>query len=309
MTAPVQVPLQQLPRFVAAGEALTDMIRAADGSWASKVGGATWNVARVVGKLGIYSAFAGGISCDVFGDALWTASALSGLDLRFIQRLAKSPLLAFVPETHPPRYFFVGDDSADLHFDAATLPTGWQQQVQWAHFGGISLAREPLAGKLLALATELKAAGVKISYDPNFRVTMDERYDATLRQMSALADVIKVSDDDLVGLFRSGDIDKSLDVVRNWNSRAVILYTRGAAGATLHVGQQTWHSSAPKIDVVDTVGAGDASIGGLLFSLMQYPQRDWPAHLRFAVCAGAGACLAAGAAPPSLQIITDLFSA
>jgi fructokinase len=47
------------------------------------------------------------------------------------------------------------------------------------HFGGISLAREPLAGKLVALAQELKAAGVKISYDPNFRLMMDERYDAT----------------------------------------------------------------------------------------------------------------------------------
>jgi fructokinase len=194
-----------------------------------------------------------------------------------------------------------------LHFDAAMLPNGWQRQVQWAHFGGISLAREPLAGKLLTLAAELKAAGVKISYDPNFRVVMDERYDATLRQMSALADVIKVSDDDLVGLFRSGDVEKSLDVVCNWNPQAVILYTRGAAGATLYVGQQTWHSSAPRIDAIDTVGAGDASIGGLLFSLMQYPKRDWSAHLRFAVCAGAGVCLAAGATPPSLQSIMDLY--
>jgi fructokinase len=77
----------QFPRFVSAGEALTDMIRIADGSWVSKVGGATWNVARVVEKLGIHSAFAGAISCDVFGDALWAASANAGLDLRFLQRV------------------------------------------------------------------------------------------------------------------------------------------------------------------------------------------------------------------------------
>jgi fructokinase len=306
MSAPTA---QQLPRFVSAGEALTDMIRAADGSWVSKLGGATWNVARVVEKLGIHSAFAGAISCDVFGDALWEASAQSGLDLRFIQRQNKSPLLAFVPETHPPRYFFVGDDSADLHFDATLLPQGWRQAVQWAHFGGISLAREPLAGNLLVLATDLKAAGVKISYDPNFRVMMDARYDATLRRMSELADVIKVSDEDLVGLFRSDEVEKSLTVIRQWNPQAVILYTRGAAGASLYAGQQTWRVASPEIKVVDTVGAGDASIGGLLFSLMQYPNRDWSSHLRFAVCSGASACLAAGAAPPSLQSILELLAA
>ncbi len=296
-----------LPRFISIGEALTDMIRVGDNNWVSKVGGATWNVARVVEKFGVPSAFAGAISSDVFGDALWTASKESGLDLRFMQRLDKSPLLAVVHETHPPRYFFVGDDSADLHFDPNTLPNGWQQQAQWAHFGGISLTRQPLAGKLLDLAAELKAAGVKISYDPNFRVLMDERYDTTLRRMSELADVIKVSDEDLAGLFRSDDIAASLATLRSWNSHAVILCTQGAAGASLHVGKRAWHCAPPAMEMVDSVGAGDASMGGLLFSLMQYPARDWPAHLRFAVCAGTGACLAAGASPPTLKLVEDLY--
>ncbi|HSY27077.1 MAG TPA: carbohydrate kinase, partial [Burkholderiaceae bacterium] len=256
-----------LPRFVSIGEALTDLIRVSDNNWVSKVGGATWNVARVVEKLGISSAFAGAISNDVFGDALWAASEASGLDLRFMQRSAKSPLLAVVHETHPPRYFFVGDDSADLHFHPNSLPSGWQQQVQWAHFGGISLARQPLAGKLLDLAGELKAAGIKISYDPNFRVLMDERYDTILRRMSELADVIKVSDEDLAGLFRNDDIGTSLATLRHWNPHAVIFCTQGAAGASLHVDKRAWHCAPPAVEMVDSVGAGDASIGGLLFSL------------------------------------------
>jgi hypothetical protein len=62
---------------------------------------------------------------DVFGDAQATDAA--GLDLRFLQRHAKSPLLAIVHELHPPTYFFIGDDSADLHFDAAQLPAGWMR--------------------------------------------------------------------------------------------------------------------------------------------------------------------------------------
>src|SRR5450830_1151189 len=224
------------PRFVSAGEALTDMLRTGADTWSSQVGGSTWNVARVMARLGVPSAFAGAVSLDVFGDALAAATAAAGLDMRFLQRRAKSPLLAIVHELHPPTYYFIGDDSADLHFDAAQLPAGWMQGAQWVHFGGISLAREPLAGKLVALAQELKAAGVKISYDPNFRVMMDERYDATLRRMVELADVVKVSDEDLAGLFRHDDIDGAFAVLRGWNRRATYLYTRGAQGAARHRG-------------------------------------------------------------------------
>lgn len=297
----------QFPHFVSAGEALTDLIRTGPETWTSKVGGATWNVARVMAKLGVPSAFAGAISRDCFGDALWAASEVAGLDLRFLQRPDKSPLLAIVHETQPPKYFFVGDDSADLHFDASLLPVGWQQQVQWVHFCGISLAREPLAGRLVELAGELKAAGVRISYDPNFRVLMDERYDATLKRMTALADVVKVSDEDLAGLFRTDDIDRAFDTLRSWNPAAAYLYTRGADGASMHVGDAVWRARPPRIEVVDSVGAGDASIGGLLYSLMNWPERSWDQHLRFGVAAGAGACLAAGATPPDVATVEGLY--
>ena len=294
------------PAFVSAGEALTDMLRTGSDQWSSQVGGSTWNVARVMARLGVPSAFAGAVSLDVFGDALAGANDAAGLDRRFLQRYARSPLLAIVHELHPPTYYFIGDDSADLHFDAAQLPQGWMQGAQWVHFGGISLAREPLAGKLVALAEELKAAGVRISYDPNFRVMMDERYDATLARMTALADVVKVSDEDLAGLFRHDDIDASFALLRSWNPQASFLYTRGAAGAALYRGEQVWQAAPPQIEVVDSVGAGDASIGGLLYSLMYRPEVDGGEHLRFAVAAGAGACLAAGGSPPSVELVESL---
>ena len=57
-------------------------------------------------------------------------------------------------ETHPPKYYFIGDDSADLHFDVAALPEGWEKAVRWAHFGCISLARQPLADRLVATAED-----------------------------------------------------------------------------------------------------------------------------------------------------------
>jgi fructokinase len=295
------------PLMLCAGEALTDMIHQGGEQWVSRVGGSVWNVARALAVLGEPTAFAGAISRDRFGDALWTASEEVGLDLRLLQRVARSPLLAVVEKCEPPRYFFIGDDSADLHFDPAALPARWPDLLRWAHFGGISLAREPLAANLVALARQLKEKGVAISYDPNYRNLMDERYTPTLHTMAALADVIKVSDDDLRGLFPGLELDEALQRLRALSPDAVCLFTRGGQGASLLRGAERCDARAPTVDVVDTVGAGDASVAGLLHSLARHPGRPLQSHLHAALAAGSAACLQAGATPPPPAAMHRLF--
>jgi len=291
------------PRFVSAGEALTDFIRTGPDRWLSRAGGADWNVARVVATLGLPSAFAGSVSLDRFGDELTALSDATGLDLRFTQRSAKPPLLAIVHEPSPPQYFFIGQDSADLAFDPLLLPQGWIDRVEWVHFGSISLTREPLRSRLLRMLEEVKAAGKRVSYDPNFRNIMTEAYDETLRYLAQRADVIKVSDEDLVGLFRTADPARGLASLRAMNPTVPILLTRGDDGAELHLPVNRLVQQPPVIEVVDTVGAGDASIGGFLYSLMTTPASGWAEHLRFSVATGAAACLQAGAAPPPLALV------
>jgi fructokinase len=295
------------PRFVAAGEALTDLILVGDDQWISRVGGSTWNVARAVAAQGVASAFAGSISRCWFGDALWRASEQAGLDLRLLQRVERSPLLAIVPQSEPPHYFFIGDDSADLYFDPAELPDGWQHAVQWVHFGGISLARQPLADRLVAMATELQALGVAISYDPNFRNLMDARYRVTFERMCRLASVIKVSEEDLAGLLPNEDPRHALQRARAWNPQAWWLYTEGAKGAQLFTPAGHWRARPPVISVVDSVGAGDASIAALVASRMRSPDESPGVHLGLAIAAGAAACQFAGSAPPSREATLVLF--
>jgi fructokinase len=296
----------KLPNVICIGEALTDMQQIGDDVWRSQVGGSTWNVARAFAKLGLPAAFAGAISQDNLGQAIWQASADAGLDMRFIQRYHKSPLMAMIERGATPHYYFIGDDSADLYFDVTAMPPAWQAGLQWAHFGGISLARQPLAKRLVQLAIELKQAGVKISYDPNFRNLMDQHYDATLAQMCALADVIKVSDEDCRGLMRCDDTQLAFAQLRQLNPRACYFFTAGAAGGSLSVGDQHWQLPAPRIVVADTVGAGDASIAGLLYSFMYRPH-DYAQHLRFAIASGSAACQQAGAHAPSLSEIEQLI--
>jgi len=303
--------MHDAPLMLCAGEALTDMIHQGEGHWQARVGGSTWNVARALAALGERTAFAGAISADRFGDDLWAASEAVGLDMRLTQRAARSPLLAMVEQGEPPRYFFIGDDSADLYFDPATLPEGWSRQLRWAHFGGISLAREPLAGRLVALAEHLKEQGVAISYDPNFRKVMDEGYTPTLHRMAAVADLIKVSDDDLRGLFPDLcpglELDAALQRLRALNPDALCLLTRGGHGASLYRGEERVDAMAPAVAVVDTVGAGDASAAGLLHSLSRHPDRSLQAHLHAALAAGSAACLQAGATPPTPLAMGRLF--
>ncbi|MES2127327.1 MAG: carbohydrate kinase [Pseudomonadota bacterium] len=299
--------MHDAPLMLCAGEALTDMIHQGGEQWVSRVGGSVWNVARALAALGERTAFAGAISGDRFGDALWAASDAVGLDLRLLQRVPRTPLLAVVEQGEPPHYFFIGDDSADLHFDSAALPAGWSTNLRWAHFGGISLAREPLASTLVALAQTLKAQGVAISYDPNYRNLMDERYAPTLERMARLADVIKVSDDDLRGLFPGLSPEAALRQLRAWNPAAACLLTRGGQGASLFHGAQRADARAPKVDVVDTVGAGDASVAGLLHSLARHPGRALQTHLHAALAAGSAACLQAGANPPQPAAMYRFF--
>ena len=295
-----------LARFISTGEALTDFLRQGDG-WTAKAGGAGWNVARVVARLGLPSASAVGLSNDLFGDELYRLSVEAGLETAYIQRFEKSPPLAMVTQSHPPHYFFIRDDSADLAFDPAHLPRGWLEAAELVHFSCLSLLKDPLRARLLELAAQVKAGGKLISYDPNFRQSFTADYDTTLEQMTKLADFIKVSDEDLCGLFRTSDPKVGLEQLRSWNSNAPIMLTQGAQGADLLLPDATLSATGVSVDVVDTVGAGDACMGGLAFYWLTHPSSSWQQRLEFAVAAGAAACTRAGAYAPTLEEIEALL--
>jgi fructokinase len=289
-----------LPRFIAFGEALTDFIRQDDGArWVARPGGSPWNVARVAARLGVPAAFAGAVSRDVLGAELVRASDQAGLDPRFLQQVDRPPLLAFVHQAHPPRYFFVGADSADLHFDPDRLPAGWLEAVVAVHFGSISLAREPLAGRLVRLAERCRAAGAHLTFDPNHRVAMGEGWPAVAERLVRLAQVVKLSDDDLAQLLPDLSEADALARLREWNPEAVLLYTRGARGIRMMAPEVVIDRPAVPAQVVDTVGAGDACLGGWIASWLARPAAPLARHLDFAAATAAAVCERAGAHAPS----------
>jgi fructokinase len=299
----------RFPRYVVFGEALTDMLRQADGRWLSVPGGACWNVARVGARLGVPTAFAGAVSNDLFGEQLDNEGAVAGLDGRFLQRADAAPLLAMVASQHPPQYFFIGNDSADLHFDPTKLPQGWREAAEIVHFGGISLMRKPLSTKLVAEAIAAKAAGKRIAFDPNFRsMAATPDYPEVFRTIASVATYIKISDDDLLGIYPQLKPTEALAILRNLAPTAQILLTRGAMGMTLFSGSKVIEQAAFMVFVEDTVGCGDAAMGGWMSSVLLRPSADNTLHLQVSAATAALAATRAGPYPPSAEEVDALLT-
>lgn len=296
------------PRLIVFGEALTDFIRDDAQHWHSVAGGSCWNVARVGARLGVPTAFAGTVSRDTFGDELMRKSADAGLDLRFMRQVDRAPLLAMVVSKQPPHYFFIGENSADLAFDPADLPAGALDATEIVHVGSLGVVREPLASRLIEVAQAARAAGKRISFDPNFRAPMAApSYRDTLRRLAGLADWIKVSDEDLRGLFPELDEAAALAQLRTWAPDATMLVTRGASGMQLLHRDTVLFQPAFPTEVADTVGCGDASIGGWLASQLARPDASAADHLRYAAACAAVACEHAGAYAPTAAEVTGMI--
>ncbi len=294
-----------LPRLLVFGEALTDFVRTGESAWHSVAGGACWNVARVASTLGVATAWAGTVSDDLFGQEIIEKSRVAGLDMRFVRAVSQPPLIAIVHQTAPPQYFFLG--AADLAFDEGFLPDGWQNACEIAHFGCISLVRQLLGEKLVGIAEMLKRHGKKISFDPNCRNLMGPDYPALFERMAGLADIIKASDEDLSQIYPGLAADAALGRVRVLAPRALILYTRGPLGIVLLTPEATTVQAAFAVEVKDTVGAGDACIGGFLASLMTQPDRGITFHLKLAAATAATACRHAGAYAPTRDEVNQLI--
>lgn len=295
-----------LPRAVIFGEALIDLVQGTPGQWKGYPGGAPWNVARALSRLGVSSAFAGSVSLDSLGDEIVLQSEAAGLDMRFIQRVDRDPLVAIVPSSRPPRYFFAGE--ADLFFDPDLMPEGWLKQAELCHFSCISLARQPLADTLVNIAQQAKAAGKRVSYDPNWRNLMGSHYrEQTFPTMTSLADMIKLSDEDLRHIYPGLSEQQAMHELRALNPQAQILLTRGEHGMTLHTPDSQLDQAAIAVNVQDTVGAGDACMAGWLAAEL-LGIAGLRERLRFSAACASISCRHAGAHAPSLTDVEGLLN-
>jgi fructokinase len=265
------------------GEALVDMIPAAtaDGGtgFVPHPGGAVFNTARALGRLGLPAALLTGLSTDLFGQQLDAALRDSGVDAALSIRSDRPTTLAFVSLVDgQARYHFLDENSAGRMLSPADMPA-LPKSVDTLFFGGISLACEPGAE---AYAGLLGRAGPSraVMIDPNIRpgfVADADRYRRRLDAMLARADIVKLSAEDLDWL-QPGPAER-LDKLATLPGAAgrLSILTDGARGATALPpagGAPIRVPARPVARVADTVGAGDSFNAGVLAGLWRQGHRD-----------------------------------
>ncbi|MGR3815361.1 MAG: carbohydrate kinase family protein [Cognatishimia activa] len=257
------------------GEALIDMIPApTEGGegFVPHAGGAIFNTAIALGRLGQDVSMATGLSLDLFGQQLIDGLSASGVGTSMVVHSDRPTTLAFVKlvDGHA-RYQFYDEASAGRmlrYEDFASVP----QDVKALFFGGISLACEPGADAYAALC-EAEAAGRLVMMDPNIRpgfIQDEARYRARLSRMLACADIVKVSDEDLDWILPEHSGLEAQAAGMQAMGPKVVVVTRGKEGATAFLADGTQVSvPSERAEVVDTVGAGDTFNAGVLAKLSQ----------------------------------------
>ncbi len=308
--------------FVSAGEALVDLIANGDGDATApraRPGGSPFNVAVGLVRLGLDVSFAGRLSTDEYGRLLHDRLAVEGIGESLVQWGAEPTALAVVGRAGDEAiYDFRWTGTADRGFDPAALPVGTWERFDVLHLGSAALGLDPVGARLLDLMERLQGS-VFLSFDPNVRRDVIDdwpTYLGRVRRAAGLADLVKASETDLLELYPTTG-SHSTPLAR----AGPTVVTRGARGATLHRGDHPpLDVPAPEVDVVDTIGAGDATMAGLLFALGEHGGLDrsrlaalndgaWREILRAANTAGAMTCERVGADPPTAEELRACLSA
>lgn len=253
------------------GEVLIDMLPRADAgggiAYLPVAGGAAFNTAIALGRLGAPAACFTGLSTDFFGDQLRDALVASKVDIAPVRFSDRPTTLAFVKLTQgEASYAFFDENSAGRMLSEADLPAVGAD-VRALHFAGISLVAEPCGSAYEALSAREHRERV-IVLDPNIRPALvrdKARHLARMRRMIAMADIVKLSDKDLAWFGEAGSHD---EIARRWLAMGpkLVVVTAGAQGACAWTARDAVRVPATKAKVVDTVGAGDTFAAGMLAS-------------------------------------------
>ncbi|MEU5250124.1 carbohydrate kinase family protein [Streptomyces longwoodensis] len=294
--------------IVVAGEALIDLVPQGQGALAPlrpALGGGPYNTAVALGRLGSPTAFCSRTSHDAFGEALLDGLRGAGVDVSAVQRGPEPTTLAVATlDAHgSASYSFYVDGTADRLFSVpAALPAG----TRAVSFGTCSLVLEPGASAYEELMRDAAASGVFTALDPNIRpglIPDADAYRARFKTWLPSVSLLKLSEEDAGWL--GGTPEEWLA-----SGPAAVVVTRGGDGLTAYTRGGGVHSvPGERVDVVDTIGAGDTVNAALLHGLARLDALSqdalsgldpagWGRLLRFAARAAAVTCSRAGAEPP-----------
>jgi fructokinase len=295
------------------GEALIDLVPgSAPGVWQAFSGGSPLNTAVGLARLGTHTGMVVRLAGDAFGRQLREHLLASGVDLRYAARAEENSTLAIVDlRDGQASYTFYVQGTADWQWGPGTLPV-LDEDVAALHTGSLSLLLPPGGPALEVFLAQQRGQRV-VSIDPNIRPALQpdrDAYVAKVERWVTLADLVKVSADDLEWLYpeRQGE-----QVAAGWARKggpSLVVLTKGGQGAVgFTAGGERVAVPGEQIQVVDTVGAGDTFSAGLLDAghragwltterIGTVEAESLARAMAFATHCAAVACQRAGADPP-----------
>ncbi len=303
--------------FLVCGEALWDLFAIEGGgkgqglSFDARVGGSPFNVAVGLARLGQGVSLFTGLSTDRLGERLMEALEAEGVATSALVRTKNPSTISLVDlgADGSPRYAFYGQGAADRSVITSDLPA-LGPEIWGLHAGSFSLAVEPVGSTLLALFERERGRRL-LTLDPNVRLTVEPDVAIWLDRLEKFlpcADIVKVSDEDLDLLHPGRALE---EIAAGWLAKgpALVVITRGAQGAVAFGPAGRVEVPGRRVEVIDTVGAGDTFQAAVITALAERGVRtraavealdsaEISAVLDFAVVAAAVTCSRRGADLP-----------
>lgn len=251
--------------IVVAGESLIDVVIDADGDTHETVGGSALNVAVALGRLDTPTVLLTQAGLDERGGLVIDHLTASGVEAEVAPTESgrTSTATARLDATGQARYEF------DVEW---TLPSQELPPCDALHVGALGTLLDPGRTSVLDLVDQAYALDVAVSFDPNIREAFLEDPDRVWRDVEALAErsrLVKLSEEDVALLLPGADPADIARTLITAERTELVVVTHGARGATAYVDGLDVHVRAPEIDVVDTVGAGDAFAAAMLTVLLE----------------------------------------
>lgn len=307
---------KESPLVVCFGEMLIDFVPTVSGlsladapAFKKAPGGAPANVAVGISRLGGSSAFIGKVGEDEFGYMLadiLKENNVNSQGMRFDPGARTALAFVTLRSDGEREFMFYRNPSADMLLQEDELDLDLITKAKIFHYGSISLITEPCKSAHVAAAKAAKEAGVFLSYDPNLRLPLWPSADSAREGILSIwetADIIKISEEE-ISFLTNGEDPYNDAVVRKLfhPNLKLLLVTEGAEGCRYYTKEFSGRVAGMKVDAVDTTGAGDAFVAGILsqlatdLSLLQ-KEEQLRESLKFANACGALTVTERGAIP------------
>ncbi|WP_394251891.1 aminoimidazole riboside kinase [Vibrio profundi] len=258
------------------GDAVVDLIPDTPTTYLKCPGGAPANVAVGVARLGCHCGFFGRVGLDPLGKFMKQTLLDENVDvesLKLDKAQRTSTVLVDLDEHGERTFTFMVKPSADQFMQKEDIPQF--EAGQWLHACSIALANEPSRTSTLEAIQRMKQVGGFVSFDPNLREEVWQNPNeliSVVMKAVALADVVKFSEEELMLLTGAPSIEAGIEQLAPLELKLIVI-TQGEHGALVIFNGKAFRVSATTVKVIDTTGAGDAFVCGLLARLSQ--QAEW----------------------------------